>query len=57
MNVRYVDLRALECNVLHPMSLPALDREQPLFVTRGEGAPRKLQTSLSLAREQQAPAS
>ncbi len=37
MSARYAELKALEDNVLHPMSLPALDREQPLFVARGEG--------------------
>jgi len=57
MNVRYADLGALECSVPRPMSLSALDREWPPFVTHGEGALRKLQKSLSLAREQQAPAS
>ncbi len=55
MNGRYADLRALGCNILHPMSLPALDREQPLFVTRGEAAPRKLQKSLSLDRKSKLP--
>ena len=37
MSAKYADLKALENNVLHPMSLPAVDREQPLFIARGEG--------------------
>ncbi len=54
MKVRSADLRALDCNALLPMSLLALDPEQPRFVTRGESAPRTLQKSLPIIREQQA---
>ena len=37
MSASYAELKELNGNVLHPMSVPALDGERPLFMARGQG--------------------
>jgi len=37
MSANYEELKKLNLDVLHPMSMPAMDRENPLFLTKSDG--------------------
>lgn len=37
MSAHYAELKELNGNILHPMSIPAFDGEKPLFIARGQG--------------------